>query len=74
MTASRRPDRWSSSTSSSSTSGARARDAGRDAFVECVIENTPNYERIIAINRGRTTAAEDGATELELDPNSCAAE
>ena len=53
---------------------------GRDraAFVDHVRgtapEKPPNYERIISINRGRSTADEGEAIELELGPNRCAAE
>ncbi|MFQ3283409.1 MAG: glyoxylase-like metal-dependent hydrolase (beta-lactamase superfamily II) [Natronomonas sp.] len=50
----------------------------RGAFSEHVVESAPekppNYERIIAINRGRSAATEDEAIELELGPNRCAAE
>ncbi|MFO7927909.1 MAG: MBL fold metallo-hydrolase [Halobacteriota archaeon] len=50
----------------------------RDGFVEYILETAPekppNYERIIAINRGRSTAEEGEAIELELGPNRCAAE
>lgn len=50
----------------------------REAFSEHVVESAPgkppNYERIITINRGRSTATEDEAIELELGPNRCAAE
>jgi len=50
----------------------------RDAFVERLIEDTPekppNYETVIAINTGRETVEDEGeATELELGPNNCAA-
>jgi len=49
----------------------------REAFIERVSENAPekppNYERVIAINTGKETAAEGEATELELGPNNCAA-
>ena len=51
---------------------------GREAFSEHVVESAPekppNYERIIAINRGHSTAGADEAIELELGPNRCAAE
>ena len=50
----------------------------RAAFVEHIRgtapEKPPNYERIISINRGRSTAEEGEAIELELGPNRCAAE
>ena len=50
----------------------------REAFSEHVVESAPekppNYERIIAINRGHSTAEADEAIELELGPNRCAAE
>ncbi len=53
-----------------------ARD--REAFVERILETAPekppNYERIIAINRGRAAADREEAIELELGPNRCAAE
>jgi thiosulfate/3-mercaptopyruvate sulfurtransferase len=50
----------------------------REAFSGHVVESAPgkppNYERIIAINRGHSTAEADEAIELELGPNRCAAE
>ncbi len=50
----------------------------RAAFVETITETAPekppNYERIIAINRGQADAEETEAIELELGPNRCAAE
>ena len=49
-----------------------------DQFVERLVEQSPekppNYERIIAINKGlEAPADETEATELELGPNNCAA-
>ncbi|MFQ3293435.1 MAG: glyoxylase-like metal-dependent hydrolase (beta-lactamase superfamily II) [Natrialbaceae archaeon] len=51
----------------------------RNAFVERFETNVPakppNYETVIAINRGkRARPDEQAATELELGPNRCAAE
>ncbi|WP_436928307.1 MBL fold metallo-hydrolase [Halosimplex halobium] len=47
------------------------------AFVDRVTGRTPprpaNHEAIVAINLGRETAADEGAFELELGPNNCAA-
>ncbi|MFD1587685.1 rhodanese-like domain-containing protein [Halorientalis brevis] len=50
----------------------------REAFVERLTDQTPekppNYERIIAINKGLEAPADESeATELELGPNNCAA-
>jgi len=49
-----------------------------DEFVrrltDSVPEKPPNYERVIAINRGESEVVDDAeATELELGPNNCAA-
>ena len=50
----------------------------RDSFIEYVRdtapEKPPNYERIIAINRGQDDPEEAEVIELELGPNRCAAE
>ena len=50
----------------------------RDAFVGFILENVPekppNYERIIATNRGEETPNDEEAVTLELGPNRCAAE
>ncbi|WP_144903170.1 MBL fold metallo-hydrolase [Halobellus captivus] len=47
------------------------------AFVERLAggenEKPPNYETVIAVNRGRRELGEDEATEVELGPNNCAA-
>jgi len=53
--------------------------AGRESFVDALTarlpEKPPNYERVIGINTGHETPADDQeATELELGPNRCAAE
>ncbi|MFW6003754.1 MAG: MBL fold metallo-hydrolase [Halanaeroarchaeum sp.] len=50
----------------------------RESFVERLTrdapEKPPNYETVIAINRGtQTVGTESEATELELGPNNCAA-
>ncbi|MEF8809120.1 MBL fold metallo-hydrolase [Natronomonas sp.] len=54
-------------------------DHDREAFVEYITDNVPekppNYERVIAINRGQSAPSDDEeAIELELGPNRCAAE
>lgn len=36
-------------------------------------EKPPNYERVIAVNRGAERVAADEATELEMGPNRCSA-
>lgn len=50
----------------------------RESFIEHVRdaapEKPPNYERVIAINRGQDDPEETEAIELELGPNRCAAE
>jgi thiosulfate/3-mercaptopyruvate sulfurtransferase len=53
---------------------SRDRDGFIDYILETAPEKPPNYERIIAINRGRSTVGESEAIELELGPNRCAAE
>jgi glyoxylase-like metal-dependent hydrolase (beta-lactamase superfamily II)/rhodanese-related sulfurtransferase len=50
----------------------------REAFIERLTEDAPekppNYETVIAINTGKETVDDEGeATELELEPNNCAA-
>ena len=49
----------------------------REAFVEFLLSDAPprprNFEEIIAINLGRTSADDETAFELELGPNNCAA-
>lgn len=52
----------------------RDREAFVDRILEAVPEKPPNYERIIAINRGQASVEGDEAIELELGPNRCAAE
>lgn len=46
------------------------------AFVEYVGSNLPerpaNYERIVAVNRGLESVADDEAADIELGPNNCA--
>ncbi|MFW6320380.1 MAG: MBL fold metallo-hydrolase [Halohasta sp.] len=54
-------------------------DRNRESFVEAITarlpEKPPNYERVIGINTGRKSVAdEQDAMELELGPNRCAAE
>jgi glyoxylase-like metal-dependent hydrolase (beta-lactamase superfamily II)/rhodanese-related sulfurtransferase len=54
-------------------------DKDRESFVDhitdTVPEKPPNYERVIAINRGQDVPENDEeAIELELGPNRCAAE
>jgi glyoxylase-like metal-dependent hydrolase (beta-lactamase superfamily II)/rhodanese-related sulfurtransferase len=54
-------------------------DKDRESFVahitDTVPEKPPNYERVIAINRGQDAPDDDEeAIELELGPNRCAAE
>ena len=53
---------------------ARDRESFVERILEAAPEKPPNYERIIAINRGRATAGEGEAIELELGPNRCAVE
>ncbi len=53
---------------------ARDREAFCERILETAPEKPPNYERIIAINRGRAAIDGDEAIELELGPNRCAAE
>jgi glyoxylase-like metal-dependent hydrolase (beta-lactamase superfamily II) len=66
-------------TASLGTLRDRLRAFGMDveAFVEYVTADIPprpaNFERIVAINLGTETAADDEAFELELGPNNCAA-
>ncbi|EMA49889.1 MBL fold metallo-hydrolase [Halococcus salifodinae] len=49
----------------------------RERFVERVLDGMgprpANHERIVAINRGRESADDETAFELELGPNNCAA-
>ncbi|NHN57604.1 MULTISPECIES: rhodanese-like domain-containing protein [Halorussus] len=51
--------------------------ASEDEFVERLTagdrEKPPNFERIIAVNRGAEDVPMDEATELELGPNNCSA-
>lgn len=50
---------------------------GKEEFVEMVVANAnsetpPNFEEIVAINRGSMTADEEKKQELEIGPNRCA--
>lgn len=51
--------------------------ASEDEFVERLTagdrEKPPNFERIIAVNRGAEDVPMDETTELELGPNNCSA-
>lgn len=53
------------------------RNSDKDAFTEYVasavsMEKPPNFEEIIAINRGEREVDQEQAIELELGPNRCA--
>lgn len=52
-------------------------DLDKGGFVERSLETLPekppNYERVIDINRGKSDADDEEATELELGPNNCSA-
>ncbi|UPV98873.1 hypothetical protein M0R88_10045 [Halorussus gelatinilyticus] len=52
-------------------------DSGEDEFVERLTsgdcEKPPNFERIVAVNRGAESVEAEEATVLETGPNRCSA-
>ncbi|MFC7198687.1 MBL fold metallo-hydrolase [Halospeciosus flavus] len=53
----------------------RDREGFVDYFAEHTPEKPPNYERVVAVNRGiEAVPDEPAATELEMGPNNCAIE